>query len=326
VTTSGCRGPGSAPCPRRRLGEDAPGSVSRAGAGRGGPGGAGSGPIRVAAGCGRAFRAKAPPERARQRDATPWRRAWASAGARHTEPGAGRPVASVAEFVGALEAGVPSEHCAESPRIVGLHDDVESGTTSRSPGATGDAGCPMGVLGLLVVVRGRDGMATGSGREHERGRRTHGRAPLLRPGQRGAEVSPPRVGPSPTGAARAGVTGRNGPRRGRACPRGPRRLRARPAARPWRRVTSSSTRRRGGQVYLDGVLIGNTPRGRRGGRPRCAPACASARDGFQSLNRDPNRARQELRLTTSRCKSSSVRRHLRVGGRARVRAGPRREG
>jgi len=209
--------------------------------------------------------------------------------------------ASVAEFVEALEAGAPSERRAEPLRIVGLHDDVEELDDEPASPAPRRRWVPMSVLGLVVV-----GGAVATAWLLGSGATTNGaaNAPLAPPSLvrdsvvREVSPLPPPVLPQPVPPERRDSVVRSPPR-----PRVP--LRAAPAASA-ARAPSRPPVAAGhlfvnatpwGQVYLDGVLIGNTPRAGVAVSPG-AHQLQVARDGFQSFEIAIRIAPgQELRLT-----------------------------
>jgi len=206
--------------------------------------------------------------------------------------------ANLAEFVGALEAGAPSEHRAETPRIIGLHDDVEELDDEPPPPAPQRRWVPMGVLGLLVVG---GAVATAWLLSSGATMNEAANAPLAPPSfvrdSVVPEVSPlpPPVLPQPVLPERRDSVVRPPSR-----PRVP--LRAKPAARaPSRPPVAAGhlfvNATPWGQVYLDGVLIGNTPRAGVAVAPG-AHQLRVARDGFQSFDIAIRIAPgQELRLT-----------------------------
>jgi len=205
---------------------------------------------------------------------------------------------SVAEFVGALEGGTPSEHRAETPRIVGLHDDVDELDDEPPPPAPRRRWVPMSVLGL-VVVGGAVGTAwlLGSGASMNEAANAPVAPPSFVRDSVVREVSPlpPPVLPQPVLPARRDSVVRPPPR-----------LRVPPRAAPAARAPSRPPVAAGrlfvnatpwGQVYLDGVLIGNTPRAGVAVAPG-AHQLRVARDGFQSFEIAIRIAPgQELRLT-----------------------------
>ena len=205
---------------------------------------------------------------------------------------------SVAEFVGALEGGTPSEHRAEPPRIVGLHDDVDELDDEAPPPAPRRRWVPMSVLGL-VVVGGAVATAwlLGSGASMNEAANAPVAPPSFVRDSVVREVSPlpPPVLPQPVLPARRDSVVRPPPR-----PRVP--PRAAPAARAPSRPPVAAGRlfvnaTPWGQVYLDGVLIGNTPRAGVAVAPG-AHQLRVARDGFQSFEIAIRIAPgQELRLT-----------------------------
>ena len=205
---------------------------------------------------------------------------------------------SVAEFVGALEGGTPSEHRAEPPRIVGLHDDVDELDDEPPPPAPRRRWVPMSVLGL-VVVGGAVGTAwlLGSGASMNEAANAPVAPPSFVRDSVVREVSPlpPPVLPQPVLPARRDSVVRPPPR-----PRVP--PRAAPAARAPSRPPVAAGRlfvnaTPWGQVYVDGVLIGNTPRAGVAVAPG-AHQLRVARDGFQSFEIAIRIAPgQELRLT-----------------------------
>jgi len=206
--------------------------------------------------------------------------------------------ANLAEFVGALEAGAPSEHRAETPRIIGLHDDVEELDDEPPPPAPQRRWVPMGVLGLLVLG---GAVATAWLLSSGATMNEAANAPLAPPSfvrdSVVPEVSPlpPPVLPQPVLPERRDSVVRPPSR-----PRVP--LRAKPAARaPSRPPVAAGhlfvNATPWGQVYLDGVLIGNTPRAGVAVAPG-AHQLRVARDGFQSFEIAIRIAPwQELRLT-----------------------------
>ena len=192
--------------------------------------------------------------------------------------------ASVAEFVGALEAGAPSEHRAEPARIVGLHDDVdELDDDEPSLPAPRRRWVPMGVLGLVMVG---GAVATAWLLSSGATMNEAANAPLAPPSfvrdSAVPEVSPlpPPVLPQPVLPERRDSVVRRAPSRP-------------PVAAGHLFVNATPW----GQVYLDGVLIGNTPRAGVAVAPG-AHQLRVARDGFQSFEIAIRIARgQELRLT-----------------------------
>ena len=206
--------------------------------------------------------------------------------------------ASVAEFVGALEAGAPPEHRGEPPRIVGLHDDVDELDDEPPPPAPRRRWVPMGVLGLLVVG---GAVATAWLLSSGATMNEAANAPLAPPSfvrdsvVGGVSPLPPPVLPQPLVPARRDSVVRPPPRprvppRAAAAARAPSRV---PAAAGHLFVNATPW----GQVYLDGVLIGNTPRAGVAVSPG-AHQLRVARDGFQSFEIAIRIAPgQELRLT-----------------------------
>jgi serine/threonine protein kinase len=202
---------------------------------------------------------------------------------------------SVAEFVGALEAGAPSEHRAEAPRLVGLHDDVEELDDEPSPAAPRRRWVPLGVL-ALVVVGGAVATAwlLSSGATMNEAANAPLVSPPLLQDSVAREVSPlpsPRL-PPPVLPDRRDSVVRPPPRPRVSAPvaRAP----SRPPVAAGRLFVNATP---WGQVYVDGVLIGNTPRAGVAISPG-AHQLRVARDGFQSFEIAIRIAPgQELRLT-----------------------------
>jgi len=199
--------------------------------------------------------------------------------------------ASVAEFVAALEPGAPAEHGADAAPLGVLYDDLEELDDEPAPPAPRRRWVPMSVLGL-VVVGGAVATAwlLGSGATMNEA----ANAPLAPPsfvwdsvGLAASPLPPPSLRPAVVPERRdSGV--RPPPR-----PRVP--ARAVPVARAPGRLFINATP--WGQVYVDGVLIGNTPRAGVAVSPG-AHQVRVVRDGFQSFELAIRIAPgQELRLT-----------------------------
>jgi serine/threonine protein kinase len=197
--------------------------------------------------------------------------------------------ASVAEFVGALEAGAPSEHRAEPLRIIGLHDDVEELDDEPAYPAPRRRWVPMGVLGLVMVG---GAVATAWVLSSGATMNEAANAPLAPPSFVRDSVVP-EVSPLPPALLSPPVL----PERRDSVVRPPPRPRLPPRAAPMAAGHLFVNATPWGQVYLDGVLIGNTPRAGVAVSPG-AHQLRVARDGFQSfeiaIRIVPG---QELRLT-----------------------------
>ena len=200
--------------------------------------------------------------------------------------------ASVAEFVEALEAGAPSEHRAP---LVALQDDVEElDDDEPSLPAPRRRWVPLGVLGLVVV-----GGAVATAWVLSSGATMNGAAnalvvlPVARDSvvRAVSPVPPPLLSP-PVRAERRDSVVRPPvrPRVSAPAARAP----SRPPVAAGRLFVNATP---WGQVYVDGVLIGNTPRAGVAVAPG-AHQLRVARDGFQSFELAIRIAPgQELRLT-----------------------------
>ncbi len=166
--------------------------------------------------------------------------------------------ASVAEFVGALEVGAPSEHRAEAAPLVALHDDMEELDDEPSPPAPRRRRwVPMGVLGL-VVVGGAVATAwvLSSGAMMNQAADAPVAPFVARDSVVGAvsPLPPPLLSPPVLPERRDSVV-RPPPRPRVSAPAA--RAPSRPPVAAGRLFVNATP---WGQVYVDGVLIGNTPR------------------------------------------------------------------
>ena len=204
--------------------------------------------------------------------------------------------ASVAEFVAALEVGAPAERDLVGAPLADLDDDVEELEDEPSLPAPRRRWVSMGVLGLVVVG---GAVATAWVLSSGATRNEAATAPLALPVVRDSTVgavSPPTQQlpplPPPVLAERRDSVARAAPRP---------RVRA-PATRAASRPPAASGRlfvnaTPWGQVYVDGVLIGNTPRAGVSIAPG-AHRLRIVRDGFQPVDLAIRVAPgQELRLT-----------------------------
>jgi len=214
---------------------------------------------------------------------------------RALSPAAADRFASVAEFVGALEARAPSEHPAKAAPLVALEDDVEE-LDDDEPSLPGSRRrwVPMGVLGLVMV-----GGAVATAWVLSSGATMNGAAnalvtlPAARDSvARAVSPLPLPLLPPPVLPERRDSVVRRAPR-----PRVPgaaARAPSRPPVAAGRLFINATP---WGQVYVDGVLIGNTPRAGVAISPG-AHQLRVARDGFQSFETTIRIAPgQELRLT-----------------------------
>jgi serine/threonine protein kinase len=202
--------------------------------------------------------------------------------------------ASVAEFVGALEVGAPSDYGRETAPLVALYDDADELDDEPPLPAPRRRWVPMGVLGV-VVVGGAVATAwvLSSGATMDQAADAPVASFVARDSVVGAvsPLPPPLLPPPVLPEPRDSVV-RPAPRA-----RGPA-----PAARTSSRATVLPgllfiNATPWGQVSVDGVLIGNTPRAGVAISPG-AHQVRVARDGFQSFERAIRIASgQELRLT-----------------------------
>src|SRR6266566_1089575 len=170
---------------------------------------------------------------------------------RAMSPVPGDRFASVGEFVAALEGGAPAEHGIVGSPLAGLDDDLEElpDEASLPLPVPRRRWVPMGVLGLVVVG---GAVATAWLLSSGATRNEAATAPIAPPVVRDSAVRavspqlPPL--PPPVLPERRESVVRPVPR-----PRAP----SRPAAAPGRLFVNATP---WGQVYVDGVLIGNTPR------------------------------------------------------------------
>ncbi len=189
--------------------------------------------------------------------------------------------ASVGEFVAALEGAAPVEHGIVGSPLAGLDDDLEElpDEPSLPLPVPRRRWVPMGVLGLVVVG---GAVATAWVLSSGATRNDAATAPVAPPVVRDSAVRavspqlPPL--PPPVLPARRDPVVRPVPRPRVTGPaaRAPRR----PAAAPGRLFVNATP---WGQVYVDGVLIGNTPRAGVSIAPG-AHRLRVVRDGFQPVD------------------------------------------
>jgi len=212
---------------------------------------------------------------------------------RAMSPAPGDRFASVGEFVAALEGGAPAEYDLVGSPFAGLDDDLDELPDEPSLPVQRRRWVPMGVLGL-VVVGGAVATAwvLSSGATRNDAETAPVAAPVVRDSAVRA-VSPqlPPLPPPVLPERRESVV-RPVPR-----PRVPApaaRAPSRPAAAPGRLFVNATP---WGQVYVDGVLIGNTPRVGVSISPG-AHRLRIVRDGFQPVDLAIRVASgQDLRLT-----------------------------
>jgi len=194
--------------------------------------------------------------------------------------------ASVAEFVAALEGAAPAEHAIVEPPLAGLDDDLDELPDEPSLPLPRRRWVPMGVLGLVVVggaVATAWVLSSGATRDEL------ATAPVAPPVVRDSAVLPPPVLPERRGGDSV-VRPVPRPRVPAPAARAP----SRPAAAPGRLFVNATP---SGQVYVDGVLIGNTPRAGVSISPG-AHRLRIVRDGFQPVDLAIRVAPgQDLRLT-----------------------------
>src|SRR5881396_241753 len=212
---------------------------------------------------------------------------------RAMSPVPGDRFASVGEFVAALEGGAPAEYEVVGSRLAGLDDDLDELPDEPSLPVPRRRWVPMGVLGLVVV-----GGAVATAWVLSSGATTNDAAttPVAPPVVRDSAVRavspqlPPL--PPPVLPERRDPVVRPVPR-----PRVPApaaRAPSRPAAAPGRLFVNATP---WGQVYVDGVLIGNTPQAGVSISPG-AHRLRIVRDGFQPVDLAIRVASgQDLRLT-----------------------------
>src|SRR6266702_1770646 len=213
---------------------------------------------------------------------------------RAMSPVPGDRFASVGEFVAAVEGGAPAEHGIVASPPAGLDDELDElpDEPSLPLPVPRRRWVPMGMLGLVVVGGAVATWVLSSGAT----RNDAATAPVAPPVVRDSAVRavspqlPPL--PPPVLPARRDPVVRPVPRPRVTGPaaRAPRR----PAAAPGRLFVNATP---WGQVYVDGVLIGNTPRAGVSIAPG-AHRLRIVRDGFQPVDLAIRLASgQDLRLT-----------------------------
>jgi len=201
---------------------------------------------------------------------------------------------SVGEFVAALESGAPPEHGILASPLAGLDDDLDELPDEPSLPVPHRRWVPMGVLGLVVVG---GAVATAWVLSSGATRNEAATAPVAPPvvwDSAERALSPPLLPPPPPPvlAERRDSVVRPVPRPRMHAPAA--RAPSRPPAVPGRLFVNATP---WGQVYVDGILIGNTPRADVAISPG-AHRLRVARDGFQSFELAIQIAPgQELRLT-----------------------------
>jgi len=202
--------------------------------------------------------------------------------------------ASVGEFVAALEGGAPAEYEVVGSRLAGLDDDLDELPDEPTLPVPRRRWVPMGVLGLVVVGGAVATWVLSSGATRD----DAATAPVAPSVVRDSAVRAvsPQLSPLPSPVL---PERRGGDSVVRPVPR-PRvtapaaRAPSRPAAAPGRLFVNATP---WGQVYLDGVLIGNTPRAGVSISPG-AHRLRIVRDGFQPVDLAIRVASgQDLRLT-----------------------------